>query len=687
MNTVMENLTHQKNSIEKLNSPPYKKVNILMVDDHPENLLALKAVLTSPNYHLVSANSGKEALKCMLKQDFAVILLDVQMPGLNGFETAKLIKAREKTKHIPIIFITAISQDMEHVHQGYSVGAIDYIFKPFHPKTLKQKIEQFVKIYQNHKENIIQTDRERTLELNEVNKKLDRATLNLRRTEALSKVIGETIVDTILTFDDQCAILSVNPAIEYMFGYKPEELIGKHVVRLFLKWMGNNVQDPSFSFFSSIKESIGKVIESVTIRKDESYFHADILISEATIENQQIFVCTIRDVTERKQIEEIKKQQFTTLEQMVEKRTLELMKANEKLHKEIDERKKIADHLYSSQERFRKIFESSPCLMAIFSQKNLTFIEVNTSWINFTGYSYDELEKQKINLENFVDESTGKQIDLGRKIRNKKISYKTKNGDIRDGLLSTEMIDIHPEPCTLMVLTDVTETVHLEKELSRLDRLNLIGEMAAGIAHEIRNPMTTVQGFLQLSRNNSANLSTEIIDLMLDELKRANSIITEFLNLAKNKVSVKKKQNLNTILEALSPLIQAEAFRSSKYVKLDLNECPDIFIDQKEIRQLILNIALNGLDAMSSNGKLTIRTYTEKQSVILEIKDQGQGISPDVLQKLGTPFFTTKETGTGLGLAICYSVAKRHHAEIDITTGDEGTIFSILFQLNPILKK
>lgn len=682
MNTVMEKLTHQKNSIEKLNSPPNKKVNILMVDDHPENLLALKAVLTSPNYQLVSANSGKEALKCMLKQDFAVILLDVQMPGLNGFETAKLIKARNKTRHIPIIFITAISQDMEHVHQGYSVGAIDYIFKPFNPKTLKQKIEQFVKIYENHKENIMQTDRERTDELIEVNKKLDRTTLNLRRTEALSKVIGETIVDTILTFDDQGSILSVNPAIKYMFGYEPEELIGNHVVRLFLKWMENNVQDPSFSFFSSIKQSIGKVIESVTIRKDESHFHADILISETTIEKQQIFVCTIRDVTERKQIEEIKKLQFTTLEQMVEKRTLELMKANEKLHKEIEERKRIADHLYNSQERFRKIFESSPCLMAIFSQKNLTFIEVNTSWMNFTGYNYDELASQKVNLKNFVDEATGKQIDLGRKIRNKKISYKTKNGDIRDGLLSTELIDIHPEPCTLMVLTDVTETVHLEKEMSRLDRLNLIGEMAAGIAHEIRNPMTTVQGFLQLSRNNSDNLSADIIDLMLEELHRANSIITEFLNLAKNKVSCKEKQNLNTILEALSPLIQAEALRSSKHVKLELNKCPDIYIDQKEIRQLILNIALNGLDAMSSHGKLTIKTYTENQAVILEIKDQGQGISPDVLQKLGTPFFTTKETGTGLGLAICYSVAKRHHAEIDITTGDEGTIFSIRFSLN-----
>ncbi|WP_180247511.1 PAS domain S-box protein [Bacillus sp. AFS031507] len=685
MNTVTENLTHQKKSIEKLNSPHSKKVNILMVDDHPENLLALRAVLTSPNYHLVSANSGKEALKCMLKQDFAVILLDVQMPGLNGFETAKLIKAREKTRHIPIIFITAISQDMEHVHQGYAVGAIDYIFKPFNPKTLKQKIEQFVKIYQNHNENIIQSDRERKVELNKVNKKLDRTTLNLRRTEALSKVIGETIVDTILTFDDQCSILSVNPAIKSMFGYKAEELIGKHVVMLFLKWMGNDVQDSSFSFFSSIKQSVGKVIESVAIRKDESHFHADILIGETTVENQQLFVCSIRDVTERKQIEEIKKLQFNNMEQIVEERTLELIRANEKLQEEIEERERIANHLYRSQERFRKIFESSPCLMAIFSQKNLTFIEVNTSWIKFTGYRQDELEKHKINLKNFVDESTGKPINLDRKIRNKKISYKTKNGDIRDGLLSTEMIDIDPEPCTLIVLTDITDTVHLEKEMSRLDRLNLIGEMAAGIAHEIRNPMTTVQGFLQLSRNNSANLSAEIIDLMLDELRRANAIITEFLNLAKNKVSVKKKQNLNTILEALSPLIQAEAFRSNKQVKLDLNKCPDIYLDQKEIRQLILNIALNGLDAMSSNGKLTIKTYTKNQAVILEIKDQGHGISPDVLQKLGTPFFTTKETGTGLGLAICYSVAKRHHAEIDITTGDEGTIFSICFQLNPIL--
>lgn len=685
MKTVTENLMDPKGSIEKLNNTPPQKVNILMVDDHPENLLALEAVLTSPNYNLISAHSGKEALKCMLQYDFAVILLDVQMPGLNGFDTAKLIKAREKTKNIPIIFITAISQEMEHVHQGYSVGAIDYIFKPFQPETLKKKIEQFVKIHQNHQETIIQTDLGHLLELNKVNKRLDRTTLNLRRTEALSKAISETITDTIITFDNQGSILSVNPAITSMFGFHAKEVVEKHVLNLFPKWEDELLSDASLSFLSMMRQSVGKIIEVVACRKDKSCFYADLLIASTIIQDEQIFVGTIRDVTERKQIEEVKKQQFHNLEHVVEKRTLELIKSNEKLQKEIEERKRMADHLFRSQARFRKIFDSSPLLKAILSQKDLTFIDINASWTSFTGYSSNELIHQKINCKNFIDETTGKSIDLNKKIRNKKIRYETKDGEIRSGLLSTEMIDIESEPCTLVVLNDITERVHLENEMYRLDRLNLIGEMAAGIAHEIRNPMTTVQGFLQLSRNQVDNLSTDFIDLMLEELDRANSIITEFLNLAKNKISVKKKQNLNAIIEALSPLIQAEALRSNKQLKLDLGECPDISLDEKEIRQLILNIALNGLDAMGSNGNLTIKTNIEKQTLVLQIKDEGQGISPEVLSKLGTPFFTTKETGTGLGLAICYSVAKRHDAQIEIETSDEGTTFSIRFQLIPSL--
>jgi PAS domain S-box-containing protein len=680
MEPVMKNLTRQKDCTVNLNSTTTQKVNILMVDNQPENLLALEAVLSSPHYNLVSATSGNAALKCLLKQEFAVILLDVQMPGLNGFETAKLIRAREKTKHIPIIFITAISQDMEHVQRGYSVGAIDYIFKPYQPETLKQKIEKFVEIYQKYKEEISKSESQRSAELNEVNKKLDQTTLDLQRTEALAKVISETLIDTIVTFNGKGSILSVNSAVKIMFGYHPDELVGQPIGNLFLKVKGDNGNSSPYLFFSLINSCLGSVIESVALRKDESHFPADIQIGETVVEGHPIFVCTIRDVTERKLMEEVKKQQFNQMEKMVKDRTLELLLANERLQIEIEERKKITDYLFVSQERFRKIFESSPCLMAIISLKDKTYLDVNTSWINITGYSYDELIHQKINFLDFIDEPDGNYLHLGQPIRSKKIHYKTKHGEIRAGLLSTEIIDVQPEPCILFVLTDYTERVLMEREMSRLDRLNLIGEMAAGIAHEIRNPMTTVSGFLQVARSNREGLPKEIVDLMLEELSRANSIITEFLNLAKNKVSDKKIQNLNTIIEALFPLIQAEALRSRKQADLDLHDCPNISVDEKEIRQLILNIVLNGLDSMSSGGQLTIKTYAEEQAVILEIKDQGIGISSEILEKIGTPFFTTKENGTGLGLAICYSVAERHQADIDIETGDAGSTFSIRFK-------
>ncbi|WP_052130242.1 EAL domain-containing protein [Ureibacillus sinduriensis] len=133
------------------------RINILLVDDRPENLLALEAIIERDEYNLIKAYSGEEALKYLLKYDFAVILLDVQMPGLDGFSTAKIIKAREKTKHIPILFITANNLDSEHIFMGYSVGAIDYILKPFDPLILKSKVERFVELYLLNKKIVAQS--------------------------------------------------------------------------------------------------------------------------------------------------------------------------------------------------------------------------------------------------------------------------------------------------------------------------------------------------------------------------------------------------------------------------------------------------------------------------------------------------------------------------------------------------
>src|SRR3954454_18433877 len=121
---------------------------ILLVDDREDNLFSMEALLETNGYHIVKANSGRQALKILLSEfDFALILMDVQMPNLNGFETAELIYEREKLKHIPIIFITAHSYDDENVFKGYKAGAVDYIYKPINPDLLRAKVAVFIDLY------------------------------------------------------------------------------------------------------------------------------------------------------------------------------------------------------------------------------------------------------------------------------------------------------------------------------------------------------------------------------------------------------------------------------------------------------------------------------------------------------------------------------------------------------------
>ena len=122
------------------------KINILVVDDLPDKLLALVTVLETLGENVVTARSGREALRRLLEQDYAVILLDVKMPDMDGFETASLIRGRKKTEHTPIIFVTALSDEM-HLHQGYSLGAVDYILSPVSPEVLRTKVGVFVDLY------------------------------------------------------------------------------------------------------------------------------------------------------------------------------------------------------------------------------------------------------------------------------------------------------------------------------------------------------------------------------------------------------------------------------------------------------------------------------------------------------------------------------------------------------------
>jgi len=230
---------------------------------------------------------------------------------------------------------------------------------------------------------------------------------------------------------------------------------------------------------------------------------------------------------------------------------------------------------------------------------------------------------------------------------------------------------------------NITDLKQRDIEMQRLERLNLIGQMAAGISHEVRNPLSTVRGFLQLLEGQSdSELKIEYMDLMITEIDRANEILTDFLSVAKVSADCVKEENINNIINRLYPMLQADANSSGKELLLELNDIPSIDLNESEIKQLILNLVRNALEETATKGKVYIKTYQVQEGVVLAIQDHGKGIPQSVQDTLGTPFVTTKENGTGLGLAISLGIVRRHQARLEFLTGEEGTAFFITFPLH-----
>ncbi|MBP2645617.1 MAG: signal transduction histidine kinase, nitrogen specific, NtrB [Firmicutes bacterium] len=259
-------------------------------------------------------------------------------------------------------------------------------------------------------------------------------------------------------------------------------------------------------------------------------------------------------------------------------------------------------------------------------------------------------------------------------------SYVGKSGILVPVEVHAKLMYLDATPCVIISAHDISKRKLTEKSLTRLHRLDLISSMAAGLGHEIRNPLTTVRGFLQMLANKEdCHHYSNYFELMLKELDRANSIITQFLSLAKNKTTELYSGKLNDVINMVLPLLEAGALLYDKTIKTDLSEIPDIQLNEKEIRQLILHFVRNGLEAMPPGSSLLIKTFCRGKKVVLTVHDQGQGIAPGIADQIGTPFFTTKEYGVGLGLAVCYSIAARHNADITFNTTATGTTFEVSF--------
>jgi PAS domain S-box-containing protein len=263
-----------------------ERVNILLVDDQPNNLLALESILSETGENLVTAQSGSEALRKLLHYDFAVVLLDVQMPDLDGFETANLIRQRDRSRDTPIIFLTALSRSESNVFRGYELGAVDYIFKPFHPDILRSKVNVFVELFRKR-----EAFKQQAHELARLSK----------QNELILKAAAEGVFGVGL----EGATTFVNPAAARMLGRQPNEIISKDIHTLVHPVLpGVSTCDLEHCRLYAVVhgEPAYEEIEDMFFRADGTSFPVEFSASPMRDVNGEHLgsVITFRDVTERR---------------------------------------------------------------------------------------------------------------------------------------------------------------------------------------------------------------------------------------------------------------------------------------------------------------------------------------------------------------------------------------------------
>ncbi len=326
------------------------KINILLVDDHPENLLALSSVLEilDEDLNLIKASSGEEALRFILHYDFAVILLDTQMPGMDGFEMASIIKQRERSQRTPIIFLTAYDQSDAHVSRGYSIGAVDYLFKPIVPDILRAKVANFVDLYrktgevQQQAERIEQANRELELQLREIKRLnteltgtnvllkqeiIERQQIQeaLERSEQLYRTLTQNLPGTsVFLFDSHMRYIVAQGDIVVAADTYLSGVEGRMV------W---DVMPPDlWEFWLPYYRAALKGEERVLEKTFGDYVYAIHMLPVKNEGNQIIAgMGMIRDITDFKRTEEALREVNERLEQRVRERTADLRARNEEL--------------------------------------------------------------------------------------------------------------------------------------------------------------------------------------------------------------------------------------------------------------------------------------------------------------------------------------------------------------------
>ena len=668
------------------------KGSVLIVDDNPDNLRLLARMLTEKGYKVRPAPSGSLAIKSVQSTLPDLILLDIKMPEIDGYEVCRRLKADEQTRAIPVIFISALGDMLDKI-RGFGVGAVDYITKPFQHEEVLARVGTHVSLSRMYKKlqhevmerkdaqkalkkcnyELEQRVEERTSELTAANEQLiykieerDLAEEALRESEErfrslLTNIPGaiyRCVIDPLLTMH------FISDVIEKISGYPASDFV-QNTVRSYTSIIHPDDQEMAArTVHEGLKRKGPYIIEYRIINADGSVhwvyergqgFFGD--GGEVLWLDGAIF-----DITERKLAEEEQKRLISAINQ-------------------------AADSV-------------------VITDPEATILYVNPAFEKLTGYTQEEAIGQNPR----VLKSGKHDEDFYKKMWNTLTSGKTWQGELvnksKDGTLFTEKATISPVFDSggkiinyIGVKHDVTTQRILEEQLTQAQKMETVGRLAGGVAHDFNNMLSVILGYADLIIGKLDPHDPIFKDLQ--EIKKAGQrsadITRQLLAFSRKQVIEPKIVNLNPLIAEMEKMLGRLLGEDIDLLFLPAKDLWATKADQGQINQIVANLGVNARDAMLEGGRLTIETanvtideaycqghagFFPGRFVMLAVSDNGIGMDRETLSHIYEPFYTTKEEGkgTGLGLATVYGIIKQNNGFINVYSElGHGTIFKLYF--------
>lgn len=656
-----------------------EKAKVLIVDDIPENLSVLENILDELDIEIVVAQSGNEALKATLYNDFSLILLDIIMPGMSGIEVAEMLKQDEATSDIPIIFITAMDKDESFELKAYGKGAVDVIFKPIHKVILLSKVKALMDLY-SMKKNIEQafirheTARPKILVVDDnpdnilvLKKLLAKLDVEIISTTSGNEALTQTLYNDF-------AVIFLDVQMPGMDGYEVAEILKSD----------EKTSGIPIIFITAIDRDDAKEIKGYDKGAVDFIFkpfNEFILLSKA-----KIFL----DIYQMR----------AGLEALVAERTSALSESNKRLKKEIHNKESAEKDLLQARTYLSSVVNSISSLL-IGADTEGTIVEMNREAAKLSKLPPDKAQGKSIyDAFPFFSETLEKLIGITPQSDHVEKKNVPITIDDRKRVYNFAVYPLIGESTNQVVirLDDVTEANQMEGELQQRRHIDSLGQLAGGIAHDFNNMLSAIMGAAELLRIKAGNDPdyTKSISSILTSVERAADLTGKLLSFARKKSSEKSSVDIHRLIKDTVIILQRSIDKRIRIIVEPHAAHCIVEGDDSELSNALLNLGINARDAMPDGGVLKITTANKvvhhspaaqnqelQEGSYLEIRfsDTGTGMTEEVKSKAFEPFFTTKKPGhgTGLGLASVYGTVKAHTGSIKLESSlGEGSTFTIL---------